>query len=92
MVHSLEVYSVGDQERNPAAAGQSQAISRFTWLNITILCSKQFWRRVRLLWCVICGATGMAEARDPQSYFFNESFGNFAEELNNGREQGKQVI
>jgi len=34
----------------------------------------------------------MAELRDPQTYFFNESFGNFAEELEHAREQGKQGI
>jgi len=34
-----------------------------------------------------------AEAtRDPYSYFFNETFGDFSEELANAREQGKQGI
>jgi thioredoxin-related protein len=60
-------------------------------LNMTILFSKQFWRRVTLLWCVFC-VTAMAEVRNPQRYFFNESFGNFEEELDNAREQGKQGI
>jgi thioredoxin-related protein len=34
-----------------------------------------------------------AEApRDPYSYFFNETFGDFSEELANAREQGKQGV
>ncbi|UCB54743.1 MAG: thioredoxin family protein [Thiotrichales bacterium] len=33
-----------------------------------------------------------AELRDPQSYFFNESFGDFAEELDNARDEGKNGV
>ena len=33
-----------------------------------------------------------AELRDPQSYFFNESFGNFAEELETARDEGKSGV
>lgn len=32
------------------------------------------------------------ETRDPYTYFFNETFGDFSEELANAREQGKQGI
>ena len=31
-------------------------------------------------------------ARDPHDYFFNETFGDFSEELVNAREQGKQGV
>ncbi len=31
-------------------------------------------------------------ARDPYAYFFNETFGDFSEELVNAREQGKQGV
>jgi len=33
-----------------------------------------------------------AEARDPGEYFFDQTFGDFSEELVNAREQGKQGI
>jgi len=33
-----------------------------------------------------------AETRDPYDHFFNETWGDFQEELNNAREQGKQGI
>lgn len=56
------------------------------------LLTKQFMRSViapiSLLYC----AAGLTEVRDPQTYFFNETFGNFAEELDNAREQGKQGV
>ena len=34
----------------------------------------------------------LAETRDPGEYFFDQSFGDFSEELDNAREQGKQGI
>ncbi len=34
----------------------------------------------------------MSEIRDPQAYFFNESFGNFREELENARDEGKKGV
>lgn len=37
-------------------------------------------------------ATSLAETRDPRSHFFNETFGDFSEELDNARAQGKKGI
>ena len=37
-------------------------------------------------------AQSLTDVRDPQSYFFNESFGNFEEELENARDEGKKGI
>ena len=34
----------------------------------------------------------LSERRDPQAYFFNESFGDFAEELENAREEDKSGV
>jgi thioredoxin-related protein len=59
---------------------------------MTALLSQQFWRRATTLGALMCCAAAMAEVRDPQTYFFNQSFGNFAEELDNAREQGKQGV
>ncbi len=45
------------------------------------------------LLAVICSAGVMAETpRDPYQYFFNETFGDFSEELQSAREQGKKGI
>jgi thioredoxin-related protein len=33
-----------------------------------------------------------AETRDPDKYFFNETFGNFSEELQNAKAEGKQGV
>ena len=52
----------------------------------------QFLRCVAALCCLLCSVAAMSEVRDPQAYFFNETFGNFAEELDNAREAGKQGI
>jgi thioredoxin-related protein len=45
---------------------------------------------------LLCGlilmSTVMAEVRDPGEYFFDQSFGDFSEELSNAREQGKEGI
>ncbi len=35
---------------------------------------------------------GAESPRDPYTYFFNETFGDFSEELANAREQGKQGV
>jgi thioredoxin-related protein len=51
-----------------------------------------FWPGVAFLYCLLHAVVVMAEVRDPQAYFFDESFGNFAEELANAREQGKQGV
>lgn len=55
-----------------------------------------------LRWWLLCaflllGSTLAAEAqgaptRDPGTHFFNDSFGDFSEELNNAREQGKKGV
>ena len=37
-------------------------------------------------------ATGAVETRDPETHFFNQTFGDFSEELENAREQGKKGI
>lgn len=37
-------------------------------------------------------AVGAESPRDPYTYFFNETFGDFSEELANAREQGKQGV
>ncbi len=37
-------------------------------------------------------AQTLSDVRDPQSYFFNESFGDFGEELENAREEGKKGV
>lgn len=37
-------------------------------------------------------AVHSAETRDPYQYFFNETWGNYQEELANAREQGKQGV
>lgn len=43
-----------------------------------------------LLWA--CTGAMAAEVRDPYKYFFNESFGNFAEEAQSAKADGKQAI
>jgi len=37
-------------------------------------------------------ATAAVEQRDPDTYFFDQTFGDFSEELSNAREQGKKGI
>ena len=37
-------------------------------------------------------SAALAETRDPGEYFFDQSFGDFSEELANAKEQGKQGI
>lgn len=53
-------------------------------------------RRVLLNIALLClltsTATWAAAGRDPYSHFFNETFGNFTEELQLAREQGKQGV
>ena len=42
---------------------------------------------------LLCGALGAAQAaRDPTRHFFNETFGDFPEELETARSEGKQGI
>lgn len=48
---------------------------------------------VLLLLFVTSGiATSVAETRDPESHFFNETFGDFSEELATAREEGKKGV
>jgi thioredoxin-related protein len=42
--------------------------------------------------CLLLSMHAVAEVRDAESYFFNETFGNFAEELVNAKEQGKKAV
>ena len=37
-------------------------------------------------------AAGAVETRNPETHFFNQTFGDFSEELENAREQGKKGI
>jgi thioredoxin-related protein len=49
--------------------------------------------QVTVLLLVISGQAYTAEVpRDPYTYFFNESFGDYSEELENAKEQGKKAI
>ncbi|MCB1789278.1 MAG: thioredoxin family protein [Gammaproteobacteria bacterium] len=45
-----------------------------------------------LLLVVVWTSAVAAESRDPGQYFFNETFGNFREELQTARAEGKQGI
>ena len=46
-----------------------------------------------VLWLALfTTAAGAVETRDPETYFFNQTFGDFSEELENAREQGKKGI
>lgn len=42
--------------------------------------------------CAVSPAAGFSEVRDPHTFFFNETFGDFAEELATARDEGKQGI
>ena len=42
--------------------------------------------------CLLLSKHAVAEIRDAESYFFNESFGNFAEELVNAKDEGKKGV
>jgi len=44
---------------------------------------------VVLVWC---GGAVAESPRDPYTFFFNETFGDFSEELSNAREQGKKGV
>ena len=41
---------------------------------------------------LLAAATGAVETRDPQTHFFDQTFGDFSEELEAAREQGKTGI
>jgi thioredoxin-related protein len=54
---------------------------------------KKAFTGVMLLMCLAYSTTALSAAgRDPYKYFFDESWGNFQDELKNAREQGKQGI
>lgn len=42
-------------------------------------------------WVVLVSGAS-AEVRDPEAFFFNETFGNFAEELETARDDGKKAV
>ena len=49
--------------------------------------------RKSLVLCVLLLATQVsASPRDPYKFFFNESWGDFKEELANAKQQGKKAI
>jgi thioredoxin-related protein len=45
-----------------------------------------------ILVCNLFSAATFAEVRDAESHFFNESFGNFSEELENARDHDKKGV
>lgn len=47
---------------------------------------------VFLLMVAVAGGNTYAETRDPYAHFFNETFGNFSEELESAREQQKKGV
>jgi len=47
---------------------------------------------IPLLFVLIGSASAAVESRDPYKHFFNETWGNFQEELDNARAQGKQGV
>jgi thioredoxin-related protein len=49
-------------------------------------------RLVTLLLGLILSTTANAETRDPESFFFDESFGQFDEELDRAKEEGKKGV
>ncbi|MDH5180389.1 MAG: thioredoxin fold domain-containing protein [Gammaproteobacteria bacterium] len=48
--------------------------------------------RILFLFILVTALPVSAEPRDPYKHFFNETWGDFREELNNARQQGKQGI
>lgn len=45
-----------------------------------------------VLACAFLSPLASAEVRDPEAHFFNESFGNFAEELENAKDSDKKGV
>ena len=45
-----------------------------------------------ILACALLSPRAFADVRDPETHFFNESFGNFAEELENAKDNDKAGI
>ena len=48
--------------------------------------------RLMFILLVLCGAAVGTETRDPGQYFFDPTFGDFAEELQTARDEGKKGI
>ena len=48
--------------------------------------------RLILLVCSLVATQAAAETRDPESFFFNESFGDFEEELVNAKDESKKGV
>ena len=49
-------------------------------------------RTLLILWLTLAFAPAQAETRDPHQHFFQETFGDFQEELSVAREEGKQGV
>jgi thioredoxin-related protein len=52
----------------------------------------RFLKLMFLIAALGAGAAAAETPRDPYQYFFNETFGDFSEELQHAREQGKQGV
>ena len=52
----------------------------------------KIFRRWLALLLVFAGAAGADELRDPETFFFNQSLGDFREELQIARDEGKQGL
>ncbi|HIE55079.1 MAG TPA: thioredoxin [Chromatiaceae bacterium] len=50
---------------------------------------RRAWVLLLVLWTAMAGSV---ERRDPETHFFDQTFGDFSEELENAREQGKRGI
>jgi len=48
--------------------------------------------RILAVFLLLCSIGVSASPRDPEQYFFDQSFGDFSEELQTARDQGKQGI
>lgn len=48
--------------------------------------------RILAVFLLLCSVGVSASSRDPEQYFFDQSFGDFSEELQTARDQGKQGI
>jgi thioredoxin-related protein len=50
------------------------------------------WRLPLVVLLLLCAGPGSAEVRDPGQYFFDQTFGDFHDELARAKEEGKQGI
>jgi len=69
------------------SVNRMESVSRmtklFTHTNIIV---------VLLLWFLFAGQAQAIPGKDPYTYFFNETWGNFSEELETARAEGKKAI